>query len=97
MFEMWTLRRSMKISYFELTSNEELLRRAGVETHNLGHILRGYSVEEHQAGNKLQNIKDWRGVKDVATLFRRAKDNCLTYKLKCGQMIPYEHMGPEGI
>ncbi|KAK9879106.1 hypothetical protein WA026_003946 [Henosepilachna vigintioctopunctata] len=55
-FEMWTLRRLLKIPWVDRITNEEVLRRAGVERvllknikqrkiSYLGHILRGNKYE----------------------------------------------------
>lgn len=103
-FEMWVLRRLLRIPWTAHTTNEEVLRTAGCEREllnivkerkisYLGHILRGskYHIPKlilqgkiegrRGPGRKqhswLRNIRDWCGIRDVATIFRRAENRTL--------------------
>ena len=103
-FEMWTLRRLLRIPWTAHRSNEEVLEMAGVQREllhivknrkisYLGHILRGdrYSIPKlilqgkiegrRGPGRKqhswLRNIRDWCGIRDAATIFRRAECDTL--------------------
>lgn len=103
-FEMWTLRRLLRIPWTEHATNDEVLRRARVDRQlmdtvkqrkvsYLGHILRGrqYSIPRlilqgkiegrRGPGRKqhswLRNIRNWSGIPDAATIFRRAEEGTL--------------------
>ena len=39
--EMWCLRKTLRISYLDRVSNEEVLRRAGLKKHLCNHIWKG--------------------------------------------------------